>query len=179
MKHARFLAGIGVAAGLTAAGMNAVFAETDGSTPTNPMTSLVQAIATKFNLSESDVQQVFNEQHELMQQERQQAFADRVSEAVEDGTLTQEQADTILAKVDELEANKPTQDDSLTPEERHEQMQEALDGLREWAKENEIPREFVPMLGHGGPGNHMGRPGHMFGMQSADTQVDNGDTAVQ
>lgn len=100
----------------------------------NPMHTLVTAIATKFNLSETDVQQVFDEQHEQIMAQHEQAQADRLAQAVTDGELTQAQADLIIAKLAELKTNRPD--------------------LKQWASDNDIPLEYLPQ---GGPGMH--RPG--------------------
>lgn len=85
----------------------AVYADTT-TTNNGPMSSIVNAIATRFNLNVSDVQQVFDEQHAQMQAERQQKnqqrFTDRLSQAITDGKITQAQADQILANKDEIDA---------------------------------------------------------------------------
>jgi hypothetical protein len=180
MKHPRMLAALGIAAGMTAAGITASYAATDTTTQTNPMSNLVQAIATKFNLNEADVQTVFDEQREQMQTERKENFTTRVNAAVTDGTLTQAQADAIFSKMEEMETARENKDASLTQEERRAKMEDVGQELKAWVEENDIPREFVPMLGHGGP-----RGGHgPFGAgpddgQPVDTQTDSGDTSAQ
>lgn len=114
---------------------------------TNRISSLIQTIAQKFNLNQSDVQQVFDDQKTQMEAEHQQREADRLSQAVTDGKLTQDQADKISAKEKELEAN------------RHAAIQQQITDLKQWATDNGIPQEFMPF---GGPGGHRGGPG-MFG----------------
>lgn len=130
-------------------------AATDG-TQTNPMSNLVNAIAQKFNLSTTDVQQVFDEQRTQMGVQRQQEFRDRLSQAVTDGKLTQTQADLITAKMTELEANKQSLE-GKTEEEKRTAVKSQMDSLQTWITENNIPREFVPFGGgRGGKRGHGG-----------------------
>lgn len=139
---------------------------TSDNTKANPMSNLVQAIASKFNLSESDVQAVFDAQKVQMEAQREtqrtemeakrtQEFADRLSQAVTEGKLTQEQADKITAKKAELKTQK-TNLEGKTEEERQTAMQEQKDSLKQWATDNNIPQEYILFMG----GFEMGR-GHM------------------
>jgi len=158
-------------------------------TKTNPMSGLVAVIAQKFNLNVSDVQAVFDEQKTKMgaeretnkadmQAEMQQKFADELKQAVTDGKLTQAQADLILAKKAELDAQKPSinvapkdrTQTSKTKEEmesemktRQAEMKAKQDALKQWATDNGIPEEYLRLLGgecmgghggHGGPGGN-------------------------
>ncbi len=142
------------AAGLLGAG--AAFAA-QSSDHADPMGSLVDAIATKFNLDRSAVQQVVDDQHAAMEQQHQQQFADRLKQAVADGTLTQDQADKLTAKQAEVQAFL----DSLknkAEDERRTAMKTEFDSLRTWAQDNGIPGGFLPfgprgMHGHGPHGS--------------------------
>lgn len=69
---------------------------------TNPMhDSLVTKIAEKFNLKEADVEAVFeavrDERHEEMKSKR----AEKLSQAVSDGVITEAQKEMLLAKMEE------------------------------------------------------------------------------
>ena len=176
MSKKQGLAALAIALAVAGAGIGAVNAASDKSDETNPMSALVQAIADKFNLDKDDVQAVFDDQEETMQAEREtqmaemkekmeQDFADKLAKAVEDGDLTQDQADLITDKRAELEAaredNSKTMKEmkTMTEEERasqREEMQAQMDDLKTWAEENGISEEYLPMLGgmggHGGPG---------------------------
>jgi hypothetical protein len=135
----------------------------------NPMSNLVNAIATKFNLNPSDVQKVFDEQKaqmELqhkeemvkMEAQQQQKFTDRISQAVKDGKLTQDQADKIFAKKTEIEAKRS---------ENREAMKTQTESLKQWAADNNIPQEYLFFggfgmgRGHGGPGFHSFSPNQL------------------
>lgn len=157
--------------------MGAVYANSSTTGFDNPMSKLVTAIAQRFNLNVSDVQQVFDEQkaqmdaqreeqRTQMEAQREQIFTGRINQAVTDGKLTQDQAAKILAKKAELEAQK-TSLEGKTKEERRTAMttmKEQMDSLKQWATDNNIPQEYLPFLGfgmgrgHGGPGGP-GGPG--------------------
>jgi hypothetical protein len=122
----------------------------------SPMSSLVSAIATKFNLNPSEVQQVFDEHRTEMKAERQQAMADRVAAAVTKGTITQEQADKITARMQEMKGFMDTLRDK-TPEERRAAMKTQMTDLKEWAAENNVPLSVLPM-GSGERDGRMGGP---------------------
>lgn len=122
----------------------------------NPIQNLVQAIAEKFNLNVSDVQQVFDDQHQQIETQHQQMLQNRLSQAVSEGKLTQEQADKLVTKMEDLhDSREANRDDfrSLTQEERQAQIDQQKQELEQWAQDNGIPTEFLPF------GNFMG-PGH-------------------
>ena len=123
----------------------------------NPMSNLVNAIAAKFNLNPADVQQVFNDQRTQMQVKMQQKQTDRISQAVTDGKLTQDQANKIIAKKAELEVQAATFKASLqgkTKAEIQAAMKTQMDSLKQWATDNNIPLQYLIMSkgrfrGHG------------------------------
>ena len=126
----------------------------------NPMSALVTAIAQKFNLSTTDVQAVFDAQRAQMQATQQADHEARLktdlASAVQSGKLTQAQADLITAKQAELKALH----DSLqgkTPAEVKTALDAERTTLTQWAKDNNIPAQFM-RFGLGGPG--MGGRGH-------------------
>jgi len=118
-------------------------------------TSLVDKIATKFNLNKADVQAVFDQDRADRQAQREADFKDRLSQAVTDGKLTQAQADhitAVMAEIDKLRGTTPP--DQLSDSVR-QQIRSKLDDLRQWAKDNNID---MHLLGPGG--HHFGGPGH-------------------
>lgn len=131
----------------------------------NPISSLIKAIASKFNLSESDVQSVFDDQRTQMESQHKQMEQARLSQAVTDGKLTQAQADAITAKQAEMQADREANKDSFgskTEAERKTEMEAKKADLEQWATDNNIPKEFMPFGGGrtpGGPGGHGGFKG--------------------
>lgn len=130
----------------------------------NPMSNLVNAIAAKFNLNASDVQQVFDDQQKQEEANREQMFTDRLNQAVTDGKLTQDQANKITAKKQELESQREANKasfDSQTDAQRKAAMEQQMADLKQWATDNNIPQEFMPFAGgFGGFGGHHGGFGH-------------------
>jgi hypothetical protein len=142
-----------VALGLATAGIGVTYAAAGSNAGNNPVSNLVSAISQKFNLNPNDVQQVFDQQHQQMQAQHEQAFKDRLAQTVKDGKLTQEQSDKITAKMDELKAQREADKDSfsaLSPQDRKAKIQEQITALKQWQTDNNIPDGFLPV----GPGGH-------------------------
>ncbi len=161
-KTSTMVAAAAIAIGLSAAGAGVIHAASS-TAQTNPVSSLVTAISQKFNLKQSDVQQVFDQQRQQMDTQRQQAEKDRLTQAVKDGKLTQDQADKISAKMIELQAQREANKNAFegkTLAERQALIKTEMDSLKQWATDNKIPTEFLPLggpkMGHrGGPGMGM------------------------
>jgi uncharacterized protein YwqG len=140
----------------------------------NPMAGIVAKIAQKFNLSQNDVQAVFDEYRDEEKIERdakmqetqaqmEQKVKDELTQAVSDGKLTQAQMDLILAKRAELQAEKPAMSQqapgkpstSKTKEEmeaertaRQAEMKSKQDALKQWATDNGISEEYLKFVGN-------------------------------
>ena len=185
-KKSVIAAAIVATLGMGAFGATSAFAATGSGEVHNPMRNLVSAIAEKFNLSESDVQAVFDEQRDAMQEKHQEKAAEHLAKAVTDGKLTQAQADAITANM----ASQKTFFESLkdmTQEERQAALKTNAEAQKAWAESNDIPKEFAPGHGpkgrgqggmHRGPGGMMRGQGMMNGngeqQNGGDVQEDNG-----
>lgn len=169
-KKSRMIAATAFVLGLAVVGGNFAYADTlSAIDKNNPMSSLVSAIATKFNLNSAEVQTVVDD---VMKAERtghmaemQANQATRLTQAVTDGKITQVQANLITAKVAEMkasmEANR-TANQNLTEEERKTKMQAEQASLKAWATANNIPMNFLSQFGgrgHGGFDGHKGPGG--------------------
>lgn len=130
-------------------GAGAVSAQTSSDTAHGP-TALIQKIAQKFGLNETEVKAVFDEEHEARQAEMRQNLEERLTQAVTDGKITEDQKSQILTKLDELDTYRDSLSDK-TDEERREAMKTKMEELRTWADENDIP---VRYLRFGGPHGH-------------------------
>jgi hypothetical protein len=138
------------------AGTGLVSAATSGdSSSQSSVASLADAIATKFNLSKSDVQLVIDQNRSEHQAERQKKFEARLEQAVKDGKLTSAQKDEVLAKEQELKSYMDSIKDK-TPQERRQLMKTKLDELKTWADQNNIAKEYLPL-----------RPGRLAGSADA------------
>ena len=109
---------------------------------------IVTRLAEKFNLSEEDVNEVFEEDHAAMWQDRQVKMEERLSEAVSAGVITEEQKTLLLTKMNEWQADR-----SALRQEHREEMES-------WMEENGINhdslRQYMGFGGHGGFGKGMG-----------------------
>lgn len=121
-------------------------------TSTTGQQSLVDKIASKFNLNKTDVQKVFDENHAARDAAREQKMKDRLDLAVKDGKLTQDQETKLIAKLKEVQADRKEfkSDTQAARDARKAKMGE----FKQWLKDNNIPDEYgMPM---GGPGHHGG-----------------------
>lgn len=112
----------------------------------NPHTSLVQKIAERFGLNESEVQAVFDEERETMKKEKQTRFEEKLTQAVADGKLTEEQKQLIIAKQAELGKTRKADFESiknLSEEERKTKMDAERIALETWAQEHDIDMQYL------------------------------------
>lgn len=153
--------GLLTAVGLsTVAGVGMASAESGTSGSTDPMSSLVQKIASKFNLNQADVQKVFDEDRSARETEREQKQAERLQKLVDDGTITATQKTAIEAKIKELKSEREANKDemkNLSAEERKAKMDTKKTELEAWAKEQGIDLsklQGIFMGGGHGPHGH-------------------------
>ncbi|MBP7876114.1 hypothetical protein KA012_03930 [Candidatus Woesebacteria bacterium] len=161
MKKQMLAATIGVlTVGALLAGTTSVFAQDTA----NGRQSLVQRVASRFSLSESDVQSVFNEDRQERQQDMEAQLETRLNQAVTDGKLTDAQKQLILTKHQELQTQREADQadqSSKTPTERRAAMESRRTELENWATENNIDPSFMAE----GQGGKMGMGGgHRGGM---------------
>ncbi len=131
-------------------------------TGTTTGTSIVDKIASKFNLNKTDVQKVFDENRTAHQAERTQAEKDKLAALVSAGTLTQAQADKITAKHAEMKAAMDADRSAMqskTEAERKAAMDAKKAELDKWAADNGIDAKYVMPGGGMGGGRGPGGPG--------------------
>ena len=125
---------------------------------------MIQALAQRFNLNQTDLQKFFNEQREKHMTDRLNVF---LSEAVTKGRITEAQKIAIIAKAKEVAAKLPELQ-TLTPEQRAEKMKQLRTEIETWATQQGINKSFVKdilgKVGHHGPhGGMMQGKGGMRG----------------
>lgn len=101
---------------------------------------------------------MFDEQHKAHQAERAQAQKDRIAQLVKGGKISQEQADKINAKLEEMRSNMESMKDK-TPTERKAAMDTKRDELKKWATDNGINEDYLRPAG--GPMGHRGHGPNM------------------
>jgi len=143
IKKSLLIAGVVGAIGVAGlAGTAAVSAATDTSTSG----SLVDKIAQKFNLNKADVQAVFDQNRSDHEAQRQANVKTKLDQAVKDGKLTADQETKILDKLKELQAQRDADKSTMkdkTPAERKAAMDANKAALDQWAKDNNIPTEYL------------------------------------
>ena len=164
MISVRILATIAIAFGTLAAG-GFFFANNASADSSNPRESIIERIASRFNLNKDDVKSVFDEDRKEREEEMEKRFEERLSQAVKDGKITEDQKSLILAKHEELRKERGSDfkdRKNMTPEERRSEAEKHRSEMEAWAKTNNIPDEFVgPSFNGrmGGPGGlGMGMP---------------------
>lgn len=133
---------------LVGTGLLAVNQVSAQETSTNPQDSIIQRLVTKFGLNETEVKQVFTEEHEARHAEMEKRMEDRLTTAVNDGKLTEEQKQKILAKQKEMKTSRESEIESfknMTEEERKVAMEAKRVELKKWAEKNDIPEEYFMM----------------------------------
>jgi len=133
------------------------FAQTNNQ---NSVPSLVQEIAGKFNLSQSDVQAVFKEHREEMQVKMQSNYEIYLQNLVKSAKITEEQEQLILNEHNQLLSQmhgNMKNFKSMTPAQRKAQMQATMKQVQTWAKQNNIKIQYLRPFGVGGRRFEMGK----------------------
>lgn len=144
-------------------GGNMVSAESSdsASTGTDPMSSLADKIASRFNLNKTEVQAVVDEQRTTMEAERESKRAEKLQALVDAGTITAAQKTAIEAKIKGMHTERESEKGSfkdLTDDQRKAKMDEKKTELEAWAKEQGIDLTKLDGVlmggghGRGGPG---------------------------
>lgn len=156
LKKPLLVAGIVSGVGLASvAGMGVVSAQSNPTPGTvGDSQSIVDKLATKFHLNKADVQAVFDQDKQEHDQVMQQRLEDRLSQAVKDGKITSGQKTEILNKLSEMRSFMESQKDK-TPQERKTAMDQKRTELEQWAKDNNIPQQYLKPLGGHRPMMHM------------------------
>ncbi len=120
-------------------------------------TSIVDRLVSKFNLNRDEVQSVFAEDRQAHAAAHEQSMKERLAQAVTDKKLTQEQADLIISKQKEFQDYHDSLEDKPKTEERAA-LTSKMNETIQWAKDNNIPQEYL-LLGPGGMRGHHGFKG--------------------
>jgi len=124
--------------------------------------SLVDKLASKFNLNKDDVQKVFDEDRSAHEAERAAEVKTQLDQLVKDGKITQAQEDKLIAKGKELQTQREANRDSMkdkTDAERKAAMDAERTAFTKWLSDNGIAEEYGRLImgghgRHGGPGSH-------------------------
>ena len=130
-------------------------AQTNATTQPNFFQGLIQSIAQKFGLQQSQVQSVVNDYHQQQKQKMQQNMQDRqkqrLDQLVKDGKITSTQETLIINELASLR-NKynPENMKDKTPDQRKTQMDSMQNEFKAWAQSQGIdPSIIMPGFGMG------------------------------
>ena len=156
---------IGLSATAVTIGVAGLAGIASAQTATTGSSSLVDKIATKFNLKKADVQAVFDADRSERIAQRETEVKTKLDAAVKAGTITQTQEDQLIAKQKEMRTFMESLNDK-TGEERRTAMKEKMDEFKQWLTDNKIPdsviKEVRGLGGFGGRGHGCpGSPGEM------------------
>ncbi len=156
----------GVASGVTfasLAGVNSASAAENTGSTTDPQSSLISKIATKFKLNQNEVKAVFEAERTEREATRQKEVETELTKLVSEGKITSAQKDAILTKRTELqktrEANRDAMKDS-TDSDRKTKVEPERTALKTWASQNGISEDYLKYVlgGPKGPGGAGPRP---------------------
>lgn len=134
-----------------------VGAESAANNSDNPQSSLIEKIASTFNIDKSKLQTIFDEDREARETAHEKEQAARLQTLVDNGTITSAQKTAIEKKVAELKSQRDANRDTmknLTDEERKAKMDEERTALENWAKTQDLDLTKLKGVLGGGPGGH-------------------------
>lgn len=130
------------------------------SNSTDPQQSIIDKLATKFNLNKADVQKVFDEDRSAHEAARSAEVKTKLDQLVKDGKITQAQEDKLIAKAKELQSTHEANREkfkSMTEDERKSAMKSERDSLKQWLSDNGLTEEYGRyLMGRGGGPKGMG-----------------------
>jgi len=103
---------------------------------------IIQRLVERFNLDPAQVQEVFTGVREERMIMRQANFGERLTQAVEEGKISEEQKQAILEKKAEMR-EKHEELKGLSPEERRQAMEQFREEMKVWADGNGITPELL------------------------------------
>jgi len=130
---------VGLVALVIGATVGVVALQSISAATSNPVSTLVQNLAKKFNASAGDVQGVFDQTKTQLDQQRQQEIKNSLDQAVKDGKITSDQENTILSKLSDIQT-------------KAEAASAAQQDLRSWSNTNNVDLQTI--LPKGGFGHH-------------------------
>ena len=134
--------------------------------------SFISSLAERFSLDQTEVETFLDEKQDERKAQKQEAKQEHIAGLIEDGTLTQEQADALETKYEELREQKESlRDQDLTREEMRALMMDAKEDLENWTEEQGIDLDSI----RPDKGTFKGRRGHHKMMHDRYEDVDSAE----
>jgi len=112
--------------------------------------TIIEKLVERFGLNQEEVEQLFDEVREERQAQMKAQHQEKLNALVEEGKITEEQKQAIIAKHEEMQAEKQENFGAwkdLDPEERRAKKQEHREEMQTWAEENGIDLYLLHRLG--------------------------------
>lgn len=100
--------------------------------------SLIAELAQKLGIDQSKVQTAFDQIRQDRQSQVSQRYEDMLSQAVQNGKITDSQKQLILEKHKEFLDKRQTNWQNLTPQQRRDELKRERQDITDWAKQNNI-----------------------------------------
>ena len=100
--------------------------------------SLIAELAQKLGIDQSKVQTAFDQIKQERQPQTETRYEVMLSQAIQNGKITDTQKQLILDKHKELVSKRQTNWQNLTPRERKDELKKERQDLINWAKQNNI-----------------------------------------
>jgi hypothetical protein len=130
-------------------GSTKVLAQTSSS---GPFSSLIDKITQRFNLNRADAQSVFDQYKDDRKNMMETRLIQQLDSLVSSGKITESQKQLILAKRQELQADRVSNLEkfkNMTPDERKKAIADEHQVLTDWAKQNNIDLTLLTGRGLG------------------------------
>ena len=112
--------------------------------------TIIQKLVERFGLNQQEVESVFDEVREERHAQMQAKYEEKLDALVQEGKITEEQKEAIIAKHEEMRAEKQENFGfwkDLEPEERRAKMEEHRAEMQAWADEKGIDLSLIGGLG--------------------------------
>ena len=121
--------------------------------------SIIERIASRFNLKVDDVQKVFDESRQERQSEMAKIQEEKLAKLVSDGKITEDQKKAILEKCEKIRTEREVDQNrgnmqGMTAEERQSarasrqvEMQKQRSEMEQWLEQNGIDKNLISEIG--------------------------------
>jgi hypothetical protein len=106
---------------------------------------IVEQLAEKLDLEPEEVFEAFKDINKERKEELKENFRHKLDKSVEEGDITREQEEALIAKKKEV-SEQLQQIKDLPPGKRKEALEDVAGDLKDWAKENDIDfKDLFPL----------------------------------
>lgn len=105
---------------------------------------IVEHLAKKLDIDPEKVLEAFKDINQERKEKFKEDFEKRLDKAVEEGVITEEQREAIIAKREEI-AEEMQEIEGMSQDEKREAIKDMVSELKEWAEDNDIDyKDLLP-----------------------------------